>query len=199
MDRAPARFGVVLLAACVPATPGKGTSGADTGRCDAATAALGWDDDTAFGTPRALADAAAFSEDPTFGYADGAATGLHLALTADGGSAPTGATLLGGDLDCTVAREVRVPLRLALETADGAFLLDAPVELVATDAGVELRGPAPVDAAAHGGAFDAEGWDELRVAVVAWAVPTAGEVVLLRGAEACGVGAWNLGTPTGCP
>jgi hypothetical protein len=192
----------VILAGCVGATvtdEGKTSTAPDTGACDAASAPIGWDDATALGTPRELANGLVFVEDTTFTYADGTTTDLHLAVTLDEAAAPTGRTLLGGDADCTVAREVTVPLRLAFETADGAFLEDAAVEGVATDAGAAIRGQPYLPADRHLGSHDVTGWDEVNLAVGRWGAPSAGEVVLIADRRVeCGVGAWGGPLLTAC-
>jgi hypothetical protein len=192
---------LALLAACVSTTSptGKSTTAPDTGTCDAAEAPIGWDDDTAFGTPRALAERNAFEEDPDFTYADATVTPLHLVLAPDLSREPSGATLIGGDADCTVPREVTVPMRLAFETGDGAFTEDVAVDLVVTDTDESVRGQPYIPVAEHLGAFDATGWDEVNLAFGTWTPPTGGEVVLISDARGeCGVGSWNSTLSTGC-
>lgn len=197
------RWFALAGAGCVGATVTDDKSAtappSDTG-CDAAEAPIGWDDPTDLGTPRALAEAVAFGEDTTFGYADGRTTGLRLAVTLDTDAAPTGLTLLGGDPDCDVPRELRLPLRLAFETADGAFLEDTALTAVARDGSTQIVNQPAIPAAAHLGSFDVTGWDVVNLAVVRWSPPTAGEVVLIRGTAAeCGVGAWGMTVATACP
>lgn len=195
------RWFALGCAGCVGATvtDDKTAPESDTG-CDAVEQEIGWDDPTDLGTPREIGLALLFIEDATYTYADSTSTGLRLALTLDEASAPTGLTLLGGDADCVVPRQVTVPLRLAFETADGAFLEDAAVGAVANDGGAEIRGQPTIPVAQHLGSFDATGWDQVNLAVGRWAAPTIGEVVLLRGTTAeCGVGAWGAALLTGCP
>jgi hypothetical protein len=192
---------LVLLPACVPATTKTAaTTAPDTGGCDAADAPVGWDDATTFGLPREVGLRFVFAAATPFTYADGTVTELALALALDESLTPVGRTSLGGDLDCDVVRSLTVPLRLAFETADGAFTEDTVVHVVAEDSGEELRGQPTLAAADHSGTYDLGGWDAVNLAFVDWVPPTAGEVVLQRSTTGeCGVGAWNLGLMTGCP